>query len=370
LNSVRRRVARFSALALASAGLVIGQMATAPANADEILVDPGFEQSVAGDSPGWEEADSLFGSPLCDSSCSSFGINSAHSGDWWAWFGGAEDAGHTGSLSQDVTIPAEATTLTYWYQDPGGTAPLDATLTVKMDDDVLKTYTETEEGMADYAQETVDITDYADGASHTLSFSYENGPEDGLAAFFVDDVSIQGPDHTAPQTSVTGPPGGIAKSLTVPISFTSSEAGSTFACSLDSGASAPCTSPNTVTVTPGSHTFKVAATDAANNTDATPASVTFTAYDCTSLKAAVTAAQAKVDAADKKVDKAKKALKKAKKSHSDKKVKKAKKKLKKAKAELKAANAALATAQAGAAPCGTTLTAAANGQSLKVAAWR
>jgi hypothetical protein len=370
LNAVRRRVARFSALALASAGLVIGQMAITPANADEILVDPGFESSVGGDSPGWEEADSLFGSPLCDSTCSAFGINSAHSGNWWAWFGGAEDADHSGSLSQELTIPAEAHTLTYWYQDAGGTLPLDATLKVSMDGDVLKTYTETEAGMAAYAQETVDITAYADGATHTLSFDYLNGPEDGLAAFFLDDVSIQGPDHTAPDTTVTGPPGGIAKSLTVPVTFTSTEAGSTFSCSLDGAASAACTSPRTVTVTPGSHTFKVAATDAASNTDATPASVTFTAYDCTALKAAVSAAQAKVAAADKKVHQAKKALKKAKKSHNASKIKKAKKKVKKAKSALKAANAALASAQSGAAPCGTNVTAASNGSSLKVAAWR
>ena len=93
-------------------------------------------------------------------------------------------------------------------------------------------------------------------------------------------------------------------------------------------------------MTPGVHTFKVAATDAALNTDATPATVTFTAYDCPTLNAAVAKAQ-------KKAAKAKKALKKAKKSGNAAKIKKAKKKLKKAKKALKAAKAA-------AAPCGGT----------------
>ena len=98
--------------------------------------------------------------------------------------------------------------------------------------------------------------------------------------------------------------------------------------------------PQSITVTPGVHTFKVAAKDAAGNTDTTPATVTFTAYDCPTLTAAVAKAQ-------KKADKAKKALKKAKKSGNKAKIAKAKKKLKKAKKALKAAKAA-------AAPCGST----------------
>jgi multidrug resistance efflux pump len=93
-------------------------------------------------------------------------------------------------------------------------------------------------------------------------------------------------------------------------------------------------------VTPGVHTFSVAATDAALNADLTPATVTFTAYDCPTLQAAVAKAQ-------KQADKAKKAVKKAKKSGNASKIKKAKKKLKKAKKALKKAKAA-------AAPCGST----------------
>ena len=76
------------------------------------------------------------------------------------------------------------------------------------------------------------------------------------------------------------------------------------------------------------HTFSVAATDAALNADPTPATVTFTAYDCPTLQAAVAKAQ-------KKADKAKKALKKAKQSGNAAKIAKAKKKLKKAKKALK-----------------------------------
>jgi hypothetical protein len=140
----------------------------------------------------------------------------------------------------------------------------------------------------------------------------------------IDDVSMLS-DSTAPQTTITSSPaGGIAKSLTVPIGFTSSETPSTFSCKVDTGAAASCTSPKSITVTPGVHTFSVAATDGALNTDATPATVTFTAYDCPTLNAAVAKALVKVA-------KAKKALKKAKKSGNAVKIAKAKKKLKKAK---------------------------------------
>jgi hypothetical protein len=159
-------------------------------------------------------------------------------------------------------------------------------------------------------------------------------------------------DSVAPDTTITSPAqGGVAKSLTVPIAFTSTEPGSSFLCSLDSGAFSGCTSSQAVTVASGAHTVAVKATDGAGNTDATPASVTFTAYDCATLNAAASAAAKDVTTAQSKVAKAKKALKKAKKSGNAAKIKKAKAKLKKAKAALKSAQAAAAAAQQAAAPC-------------------
>ena len=53
--------------------------------------------------------------------------------------------------------------------------------------------------------------------------------------------------------------------------FKSSEPGSSFRCKVDGKAWKRCTSPFTVTVKPGQHTFRVQATDAAGNTDPTPA---------------------------------------------------------------------------------------------------
>ncbi len=161
-------------------------------------------------------------------------------------------------------------------------------------------------------------------------------------------------DSAAPDTTITSTfPGGVAKSLTVPIDFTSTEAGSSFQCALDSGAFASCTSGQALTLASGPHSVTVKATDPAGNTDASPASVTFSAYDCPTLNAAAQAAASQVTTAQTKVAKAKKALKKAKKTHNATKIKKAKKKLKKAKAELKTAQAAATAAQQAAAPCAT-----------------
>ena len=79
-------------------------------------------------------------------------------------------------------------------------------------------------------------------------------------------------DTTAPDTTITGGPSGTVASTTATFSFASSEAGSTFACSLDGAGATACSSPTTYTsLANGGHTFSVAATDAAGNTDPTPA---------------------------------------------------------------------------------------------------
>ena len=97
------------------------------------------------------------------------------------------------------------------------------------------------------------------------------------------------PDKQAPDTAfLTTPPHGVAKRLTVPFGFVSTEVGSTYQCSLDGSAFAGCPNPTSVTVKPGRHTFRVAARDASGNVDPYPASATFRAYDCPTLTKAVT----------------------------------------------------------------------------------
>jgi CSLREA domain-containing protein len=82
----------------------------------------------------------------------------------------------------------------------------------------------------------------------------------------------------APNTSFTGGPADPTPTndTTPTFTFTSDEPG-TFACSVDGGAFATCTSPfTTPALAPGAHTLDVQATDLTENVDPTPARRSFT----------------------------------------------------------------------------------------------
>jgi hypothetical protein len=82
-------------------------------------------------------------------------------------------------------------------------------------------------------------------------------------------VSDTGP----PDTLITKGPKNKTKKKKARFEFTSTEAGSSFDCTVDGRApKAPCTSPIRVKVKKGRHTFQVRATDPAGNADPTPAS--------------------------------------------------------------------------------------------------
>jgi hypothetical protein len=84
-------------------------------------------------------------------------------------------------------------------------------------------------------------------------------------------------DLTAPQTTVDSGPADPTTATDATFTFSANEAGSTFECSLDGAVFAACTSPVTYTgLAPGAHTFAVRATDPAGNTDASPATYSWT----------------------------------------------------------------------------------------------
>jgi Ricin-type beta-trefoil lectin domain-like/Ricin-type beta-trefoil lectin domain len=83
-------------------------------------------------------------------------------------------------------------------------------------------------------------------------------------------------DTVAPNTTITSGPTGSVLPSAVSFGFSSSEAGSTFECSLDAAAFAACASPKSYpTISQGAHGFRVRALDGAGNTDATPAERSF-----------------------------------------------------------------------------------------------
>src|SRR5215203_3642076 len=79
-------------------------------------------------------------------------------------------------------------------------------------------------------------------------------------------------DTTPPDTVINSGPSGTIKTTDTRFTFSSTEANSKFECSLDGADFSACSSPKQYTgLANGSHTFKVRATDAAGNTDQTPA---------------------------------------------------------------------------------------------------
>jgi Bacterial Ig domain/Bacterial Ig-like domain len=84
-------------------------------------------------------------------------------------------------------------------------------------------------------------------------------------------------DTTPPDTTIGSGPNGPTNDNTPAFAFTADGTGATFACRVDSGAWASCTSPwTTPTLADGAHGVSVRATDAAGNTDASAATRSFT----------------------------------------------------------------------------------------------
>jgi hypothetical protein len=114
------------------------------------------------------------------------------------------------------------------------------------------------------------FTDLADGP-HTFAVRASQLGSTGPATTY--DWTV---DTVVPDTTVASGPPVEATTGSASFMFTSSEAGSTFVCSLDASGFAPCTSPKTYDgLGDGNHAFRVQAVDPAGNADPTPASYTW-----------------------------------------------------------------------------------------------
>ncbi|MDX6507574.1 MAG: large repetitive protein [Gaiellaceae bacterium] len=109
--------------------------------------------------------------------------------------------------------------------------------------------------------------------SHTFSVrSVSIGGTPGLATSYTWTV-----DTVAPQTAIGSAPPAASTSRSATFTFTSSEPGSTFVCSLNSSGFTPCSSPQTYSgLGDGAYTFRVEALDAAGNADPTAAAYSWT----------------------------------------------------------------------------------------------
>jgi hypothetical protein len=152
-----------------------------------LLLDPGFE--AGSPNPQWDETSALFGSPICDASCTEDPGAAPRSGSWWVWFGGLAEP-ETASVSQVVTIDAEGAVLTFNLDINAGAGTGDDVFAVEVDDTTVFMVTDGEMAEYDgYRAVEVDISDFADGAAHTVTFTAAITGT-GVTNFFVDDVGV------------------------------------------------------------------------------------------------------------------------------------------------------------------------------------
>jgi hypothetical protein len=155
-----------------------------------VLMDGGFELGPGGGK--WTEASTNFGTPLCDAGCQP-SSGGAQAGTYWAWFGGYAAGLEQGSLTQTVTIPQGTATLTFSLAIPAcGTATDYLRVTVDGAQVFQVTGADASCNSSTYVTKTVNLSAYANGQSHTVSFvSQTTGNGTGSASFFVDTVVLK-----------------------------------------------------------------------------------------------------------------------------------------------------------------------------------
>lgn len=171
------------------------------------------------------------------------------------------------SKVQIVAVPSGTTTLHFAYMSDTSGCPCDYG-NVSVPASLPASFT------PPASEPVVDVEAWdASGAELGTWFSGSAYPSAGRIS--TTPAIVPPPDTTPPDTTITSAPSdGTATAASV--SFTSSEDGSSFACSLDGASASSCTSPKTYSgLAVGTHTFSVAATDAAGNTDPTPATATW-----------------------------------------------------------------------------------------------
>ncbi|HWT16152.1 MAG TPA: DUF11 domain-containing protein [Patescibacteria group bacterium] len=165
-------------------------------SAGNLVLDPSFE--VGTPSTDWTEAEATFGTPICDAGgCGVGGGTGPRTGSFWVWFGGLAAGPTTGSMTQSLVIPAGTTNLTFWLETPVCNTANGANDFVRLTIDG-NTLWQTDANSATcntvgYAQVSVDVSAFANDASHTLQFDSATAGNGAVTNFFIDDVELLAP---------------------------------------------------------------------------------------------------------------------------------------------------------------------------------
>jgi CSLREA domain-containing protein len=188
---------------------------------------------------------------------------------------------HAGSHASGRTLQALRVAATWtengvtWSNQPGTTGPAVSTTSGSG----YRSWSVAEQVNAMYAGANHGflVRDANTGSAEQSFHSREKGADNPpRLVLTLGPVGSQPPaDTTAPDTAITTAPPASTTAPTAQFAFTATEPG-TFACSLDGAPFTACASPVSLSgLGAGQHEFRVAATDAAGNTDATPAAHTW-----------------------------------------------------------------------------------------------
>jgi len=168
------------------------QVPTRGPGGTQVIADGGFEGGTP--NADWAEASTNFPSPICSAaSCGGVGGGTGpHTGTFWTWFGGSANAVETGSVTQEVTLPAGiAAELSFYLEIPVADEP--GTMSVSLGGQNLFTVSEADSATySSYQLVSLDVTSFADGGTYTLEFASttQDDVAEAVTNFFVDDVSL------------------------------------------------------------------------------------------------------------------------------------------------------------------------------------
>ncbi|MEW6503943.1 MAG: S8 family serine peptidase [Chloroflexota bacterium] len=186
-----------------------------------LLVDGGFELGSSLESP-WQQYSRLFGTPLCSvASCGGYGTALPHSGQWWAWFGGATKP-EEGWLEQTVSIPPGKSFLRFYLQIKGCGSPDDFIQILVDDQEVWDLTTNSIHCWeSEYTRREVDLSAFADGQTHRLKV-YSSQTTNAPTNFFLDDLWLW---QEADWLQVEPQSGSLPPGSTLPLNMTVNTAG-------------------------------------------------------------------------------------------------------------------------------------------------
>jgi hypothetical protein len=154
-----------------------------------LVLDSSYE--TGNPNPFWTE-DSLGGYEVITNEQDSGYGDVARSGEWFAWFGGVEDALEISSVEQEVTIAdADIAVLEFYLWIPESSGLFNDELVVSIDGVTVFSALDSEPGYTSgYAPVAVDASAFADGGNHVLKFEADTLGSGSATSFFVDDVCI------------------------------------------------------------------------------------------------------------------------------------------------------------------------------------